>query len=75
MAINFIKTAQTNARARYGTGDLLNLQKSNCTIRIRLTPLNVCFVKEELRINGIRHYYFPCSVKITMLYQFAEDYA
>ena len=23
------------------TGDLLNLQKRNCTIRIRLTPLNV----------------------------------
>ena len=62
LVINSIWKAQITARARYGTGDLLNLQKRNCNIRIRLTPLDVCFVKVELRINGIRHYYYPSSV-------------
>ncbi len=40
----------------------MNLQRRNCNIRIRLTPLDVCFVKVELRINGIRHYYYPSSI-------------
>lgn len=50
------------ARARYGTGDFLKLNKRSCETRIRLTPYGADFMRVHLRIGGDNHYFYPSCV-------------
>ena len=49
-------------RARYGTGVFLKLNKRNCDMRIRLTPIGADFMRVHFRIGGDNHYFFPSCV-------------
>ena len=49
-------------RARYGTGVFLKLNKRNCNIRIRLTPIGADFMRVHLRIGQDNHYFYPSCV-------------
>ena len=49
-------------RARYGTGVFLKLNKRECNIRFRLTPLSGDFLRVHWRIGGDNHYFFPSAV-------------
>ena len=67
-------------RARYGTGDLLNLNKRNIGIRIKLTPCGSDFTQVQTRIDGIVNDYFLSGVMggqfssfITALYCLYEE--
>ena len=49
-------------RARYGTGVFLKLNKRNCEIRVRLTPIGADFMRVHFRIGGDNHYFYPSCV-------------
>jgi hypothetical protein len=49
-------------RARYGTGVFLKLNKRECNIRIRLTPIGADFMRVHLRIGKDNHYFYPSCV-------------
>ena len=49
-------------RARYGTGVFLKLNKRNCEIRVRLTPVGADFMRVHFRIGGDNHYFYPSCV-------------
>ena len=49
-------------RVRYGTGVFLKLNKRNCDMRIRLTPIGADFMRVHFRIGGDNHYFFPSCV-------------
>ena len=49
-------------RARYGTGVFLKLNKRNCEIRVRLTPIGADFMQVHFRIGGDNHYFYPSCV-------------
>lgn len=49
-------------RARYGTGVFLKLNKRDCNIRIRLTPIGADFMRVHLRIGKDNHYFYPSCV-------------
>ena len=58
------------ARARYGTGDFLKLNKRSCETRIRLTPCGTDFQKVQMRINGTNHEFFLSSIMGSQLSSF-----
>ncbi len=49
-----MRYAKNVARARYGTGDFLKLNKRNCDLQIKLTPIGADFQKVQMRIDGSR---------------------
>ena len=49
-------------RARYGTGVFLKLNKRDCNIRIRLTPIGADFMQVHFRIGKDNHYFYPSCV-------------
>ena len=49
-------------RARYGTGVFLKLNKRDCGIRVRLTPIGADFMRVHFRIGGDNHYFYPSCV-------------
>lgn len=49
-------------RARYGTGVFLKLNKRECEIRVRLTPIGADFMRVHFRIGGDNHYFYPSCV-------------
>ena len=49
-------------RARYGTGVFLKLNKKECNIRIRLTPIGADFMRVHFRIGKDNHYFYPSCV-------------
>ena len=55
-------------RARYGTGDFLNLQKRNCSTKLKLTPYGADILQVIWDIGGDHHVFYPSAV---MGYQFS----
>ena len=49
-------------RARYGTGVFLKMNKRDCGIRVRLTPIGADFMRVHFRIGGDNHYFYPSCV-------------
>ena len=49
-------------RARYGTGDFLNLQKRECPIKIELTPYGCDDIHVRWCVNGTEYHFFPESI-------------
>lgn len=46
----------------YGTGVFLKLNKRDCEIRVRLTPIGADFMRVHFRIGGDNHYFYPSCV-------------
>jgi len=47
---------------RYGTGVFLKLNKRDCKIRVRLTPIGADFMRVHFRIGDDNHYFYPSCV-------------
>ena len=57
-----MRCANTAVRARHGTGDFLKLNKRNCNLQIKLTPIGADHQKVQMRIDGTRREFFLSGV-------------
>ena len=58
------------ARARYGTGDFLQLNKRDCGTSIELIPCGACFLKVVWKIGDDNHVFWASSVMNYQFYSF-----
>ena len=57
-----MRYAKAVVRARYGTGDFLKLNKRNCDLQIKLTPIGADLLKVQMRIDGTRREFLLSGV-------------